>query len=109
MRKTFLFVLMAAFGQAAILTWAFFAEALFPLGDLRWLFIAVPSTFLFFFLLYVQYRWERTKMKSEDQRIKDLRAEVALEKFERVTTQWPGRRVWNRLLGIDDEEDTKRS
>ena len=85
------------------MTIALFVEPFFPLGDWRWLAIGLVCLTLFAILVYLEHRFQRPKKKSTEREVEDLKARLELERFERVTSTWPGRRKLNRLLGIDDD------
>ena len=65
MRLTLGIAVKAALGQVAIVTGAFFAEAVFPLGDYRWLVICVVSILALGVWVYFERKWEKRRTKSQ--------------------------------------------
>ena len=65
MRRVCLLFTSAAIAEIAVIAVAFFVEPIWPLGDFRWLFLAIVSLFSLIILLYFEYRREQRIRRDE--------------------------------------------
>ena len=105
MRRSIKIAFRAGIGQLVVVAMTFFVESLFPLGDWRWLAIAVGGIVVLAAWVYVEHRIDRKKRDDAKlaDRVRDLLG--ILSNTEIKVTNIRLRRI-ESALGIDDEEST---